>query len=173
MNLRFLFGVAVGSLLLASFTFAESAHRLGVGAHYWKTIDDLDKEGVDDIDEDGFSYLATYTYKPALLGLGLDVEWKDEGFAGSPEAVYEPQAYLILGDALYGAAGIGGYYSDGEFADDPFYAFRAGLDIELLPSVFLDIHGNYRFETWDSLSDDAADIDSDTITFGAALRIGL
>ncbi len=152
-------------------TFAEAgAHRLGVGAHYWETLDDID---ADDVDEDGFSWVATYQYKPGLLGLGLDLEWKEEGFGGSPEAVYEPQAYLILGQALYGAAGVGGYYSDGDFAEDPFYFFRAGFDVELLPSIHVDIHAIYRFEQWDELESSDTDADSDTVTLGAALRIAL
>ncbi|HMP75671.1 MAG TPA: hypothetical protein PKE12_05170 [Kiritimatiellia bacterium] len=160
--------VAAGVLMGGAQSWAESAHRLGVGAHYWKALDDLDE----DFDEDGLAWVATYQYKPGLLGLGVDVAWKEKGFAGSTEDVYEPQGYLILGQALYAAAGIGGYYSDGDFADDPFYFFRAGFDVELLPSIFLDIHAMYRFEKWDNVSDDATKPDSDTITLGAAVRIG-
>jgi hypothetical protein len=148
----------------------EGASRFGVGAHYWKTVDNVD---VNDVDEDGIAWLATYQYKPDYLGLGLDLEWKKKGFGGAPEAVYEPQAYLILGKGLYGAAGIGGYYSDGEFADDPFFFFRAGLDIEFLPPLHLDIHGIYRFEKWNSLNNSNTDIDSDTVTLGAAVRLAL
>lgn len=148
----------------------DGVHRVGVGAHYWKTIDNLD---ANDIDEDGFSWVATYQFRPGILGLGLDVEWKEKGFAGSTKDVYEPQAYLILGHGLYGAAGVGGYYSDGEFAEDPFYFFRAGFDIELLPSIHLDLHALYRFEKWDNLNDSATDVDTDTVTLGAAVRVAL
>jgi hypothetical protein len=160
--------VAGAMVVLGSTAWAEPAHRVGVGAHYWKALDDLD----DDFDEDGLGWVATYQYKPGLLGLGIDVEWKEDGFGGSTEDVYEPQAYLILGQGLYGAAGIGGYYSDGDFADDPFYLFRAGFDVEILPSLFLDIHAIYRFEEWDNVSDGDTNPDSDTITLGASIRIG-
>lgn len=146
------------------------AHRLGVGAHYWQTIDNLKGH---DIDKDGFSWLASYQYRPGILGLGLDVEWKDKGFAGSTKDVYEPQAYLILGHTLYAAAGIGGYYTDGEFAEDPFYFLRAGFDFDILPSIYLDIHALYRFEEWGDLENSNTDIDTDTITLGAAIRIAL
>ncbi|MCO5045564.1 MAG: hypothetical protein M9963_12065 [Kiritimatiellae bacterium] len=161
----------VSSWGLAAFAEDTSGpHRFGVGAHYWKAVKDID---VKDVDEDGFSWVATYQYKPSAFGLGIDVEWKEKGFAGSTEDVYEPQAYLILGRALYAAAGVGGYYSDGEFADDPFYLFRAGFDVELLPSIRLDIHALYRFEKWDNLENSDTNADSDTITLGAALRIAL
>lgn len=147
----------------------EGPHRLGVGAHYWVTLDSIDNE---DFDEDGLSWVATYQYRPGLLGLGIDIGWKEKGFAGAPKDVYEPQAYLILGSALYAAAGIGGYYTDGDFADDPFYFFRAGFDLELLPSIHLDLHALYRFEKWDNLSESGTDIDTDTVTLGAAVRFG-
>ncbi len=161
--------LAGAMLAFGTQAWSEGAHRIGAGAHYWKTVDNLD----DDFDEDGLSWVATYQYRPGMLGLGIDVGWKEKGFAGSAKDVYEPQAYLILGTGLYGAAGIGGYYSDGDFADDPFYFFRAGFDIELLPSIHLDIHAMYRFEKWGNLSESGTDIDSDTITLGAAVRIAL
>ena len=162
----------MGVLLCAGFVTdatAEGAHRLGGGAHYWVTLDDID---VDDVDEDGFSWVASYQYKPGLVGLGFDVEWKEKGFAGAADEVFEPQAYVIVGQGLYAAAGVGGYYSDGDFADDPFYLFRAGFDFEILPSIRLDLHAIYRFENWDSVKADETDIDSDTVTLGAAIRIG-
>lgn len=154
---------------LGGFARAEqSPHQIGAGVHYWQTIDNID---VDEFDEDGVSWLASYQYKPGYLGLGLDLEWKEKGFGGSPETVYEPQAYLILGKALYGAAGVGGYYFDGDFAEDPFYFFRAGLDIEVVPSLHLDVHAIYRFEKWDDVESETTDIDSDTVTLGAAVRL--
>jgi hypothetical protein len=163
--------IAIASALFAfgAHVWAERAHRIGGGAHYWKTLDNLDE----DFDEDGISWVASYQYRADLIGVGIDVGWKEKGFGGSTADVFEPQAYLILGAGLYAAAGIGGYYSDGDFADDPFYFFRAGFDIELLPSLRLDIHAVYRFETWDNLSESGTDIDSDTVTLGAAVRFAL
>ncbi len=67
--------------------------------------------------------------------------------------------------------GIGGYYSDGKFKEDPFFAFRAGLDLEVLPVLSVDINVNYRFEKWDDLSAEGKEIDTDTITLGAAARL--
>ena len=69
---------------------------------------------------------------------------------------------------LFAAAGIGGYYSDSNWGDKPFYAFRAGVNFEVLPRLYLDINADYRFEDWSGLK--ASDINSDTITVGAAAR---
>ena len=148
--------------------WAASGHRLGVGAHYWRAVKDID---VSEVKKDGFSWLGTYQYKPGWLGLELDVEWFEKGFGGADKDVFQPQAYLVLGKALYGAAGIGGYYSDGKFKEDPFFAFRVGLDLEVLPVLSVDINVNYRFEKWDDLSAEGKDIDTDTITLGAAARL--
>lgn len=34
---------------------------------------------------------------------------------------------VIVGGSIYGGAGVGTLYADGDFSD-PFYFFRAGLD---------------------------------------------
>lgn len=169
MKIHSLVMVALACLVAAAMPVlaGEGAHRIGVGAHYWQTVDDID---ADNVDEDGFSYMATYQCWPGLLGLELDVEWFEEGFAGANEVVYAPQAYLLIGNGLYGAVGAGGYYTDGEFAEDPFFAFRVGLAVPVF-FLNLDINANYRFETWDDLSDEAQDIDTDTVTLGAAVRL--
>ena len=48
---------------------------------------------------------------------------------------------------------------------------RAGLDLEVLPGLHLDISGNYCFNDTADLKDSHSDID--TISLGAALRIEL
>ena len=147
---------------------AAGDHQVGVGAHYWKALDDIDTK---DVDEDGFSYAAMYRYRYDWIGLEAGVEYFKKGFGGAGEAVYQPQAYLLVGKVLYAGAGIGGYYTDGEWGDKPFYALRAGLDIPILPILHLDIQAHYRFEEWSDLSDKAKDIDTDTVTLGAAARL--
>ena len=143
--------------------------RLGLGVNYWKTVDDID---VDDFDEDGLSWIASIQFGLTDWSkLEVAVERFEKGFGGSPKDVYAPQAFLIIGKGLYAGIGVGGYYSDGDWADDPFYALRAGINFEILPSLFLDINANYRFEKWDDLSDEGRDLGSDTITLGAAVRI--
>ena len=85
--------------------------------------------------------------------------------------MYQPQAYLILGKIIYAAAGIGGYYTNNKLDDNPFYAFRVGLDIPLLPILHLDINANYRFENWDNLDTAGTRVNTDTVTLGAAARL--
>jgi hypothetical protein len=144
------------------------AVRLGVGANYWQTIDTIDDE---DFDEDGLSWIASLQFGLAEYSkIELAVEWYEAGFGGSTEDIYAPQAFFILGKGLYAGIGIGGYYTDSEFANDPFYAFRAGFDVEVLPSIYLDINANYRFENWDDISAEGSEIDTDTVTLGAAVR---
>ena len=159
------------SLLATTSATAEVKHRFGVGAHYWTALDDID---VDDVKEDGVAYLVSYQLRPAsLIKFGLDVEMLPEEFGGTAENVYAPQAYVILGSTLYAGLGIGTYYTDGEFAEDPFYNLRAGIDLCLLPFIYLDINANYRFENWDDIGALDDKISSDTITLGTAVRIEL
>jgi hypothetical protein len=43
----------------------------------------------------------------------------------------------------------------------------------MLPDVYVDISGNYRFNDKKDLDNDNADIDTDTIFIGAAIRFSL
>jgi hypothetical protein len=160
--------MAAALLAAGSVRGADDNNRIGVGARYWQTIDNID---VDRIDEDGFTFIASYQHWFGLLGMELAVEWYKKGFAGSPDDIYAPQALLLVGKGIYAAAGIGGYFRDGEFADEPFYVLRAGLNFEVLPSLYLDINANYRFENTDDLERRATDIDTDTVSLGAAVRM--
>lgn len=154
--------------LVASQSFAGGA-RIGAGVHYWKT---LDKMELDEIEESGVSWIASLQFgSSSLLKFQADVEIFPEKFAGFKEVAYSPQAFVILGRAVYGGLGIGTYYVDGEFADKPFYLLRAGVDLELMPTLYLDINANYRFEDWDEPEEILDDIDTDVITLGAAVRV--
>jgi hypothetical protein len=98
--------------------------------------------------------------RPRVIPLGLD--WARALLQRVPEG----------GVSLYAGAGIGMMYMDSEWADDPFYALKLGLNLELLPSVFLDISGNYRFNDEDEISESKTNIDTDTVFLGAAVRLG-
>lgn len=144
------------------------AHRFGVGANYWKTIDEIDLANVD---EDGLSWLASYQYAPAgLFKFELDLEYFPD-LGGGSKAVWAPEALLLVGGIIYAGAGVGIYHSDGDFGDKPFYMLRAGFDFPVLPFLFLDINANYRFNDWGSLS--GSDLDTDTIRLGAFVRLAL
>lgn len=145
------------------------AHRIGGGANYWVTLEDIEVDRKE-IDNDGVAYLASYQYWPGLLGLELDLEFLPDRFG---ESALAPQAYLLLGRSVYCGLGVGVVYSDEEFSKKPFFALRGGLNIELLPSVYADIHANYRFNDSAEFEGEDTDIDTDTVFLGAALRIAL
>ena len=153
---------------------AEGAHRIGGGVNYWTTVDKID---VNNVDENGFSYYASYQYQPGVLGLELDFEMMPNLFG---EDAYAPEAYVLIGETLYAALGVGILNSSHTFSNDPFYALRAGFNLEILPSINLDLYGTYRFasgvelnDTVDPNSTETKNIDGDTIFLGASLRIAL
>jgi hypothetical protein len=164
-------GIALAALTLAAGapgTASAVEQRLGVGANYWHTINEI--KDADKFDRDGVSWYVSYQLKPVwLLFLDLQVEQMPEGFMASDKAVYAPQAYVgveIL--FLYGALGIGKYFADE--TDEVFYAVRAGVNLNLLPFLGLDIYGNYRFGEWNGI-EERKNIDTDTVTVGAAVRL--
>jgi len=162
--------VIIGLLVSAQGVRAETANRLGVGVNYWTLLDNVN---VDSIDESGSSWLFTYQHRASpLVKLEADLEVFDKGYLGVDSTVIAPEAYLVLGMAIYAAVGVGILYADGDFADDVFYALRAGLDLEIFPQLYLDVNANYRFAKWSNLSDKNTDVDGDTVTLGAALRLG-
>ncbi|MFP4353243.1 MAG: hypothetical protein ACLFRP_09220 [Puniceicoccaceae bacterium] len=168
MNMRKAISAALAASVIAAYSgFAAGEHRIGAGANYWVTLDDLD---VDDIDDSGFSYLVTYQYRDGLWGLELNAEFLPDRFG---ENAWAPEAYLIFGDSIYAAAGIGIVHTDGDFESSPFYALRAGFDLEIFSGLHLDISANYRFNDTADLSDSDTRIDTDTVFLGAALRLAL
>lgn len=158
--------LAALSLMLVPQAWAGE-HRIGGGANYWVAVEDIDAEGADD---DGFSYLASYQYMMDFVGLELDVEFLPDRFG---ETALAPEAYFLIGKAIYAGAGIGIVHADGGFADEPFFALRAGLNLEILPAIFVDVSANYRFNDSADLDGEASDIDTDTVFLGAAVRFSL
>ena len=162
-------GLAVCACI-SGFVQAEAGTRIGAGLTYWHALDDVD---FSDFDRDGASWFFSYQSRGAyLIGWEADLEFMPKGFMASPKTVYAPQAYVVAGTSIYGALGIGWYYSDGDWADEPFYALRAGMDFAVLPTIYLDLSANYRFTKWGDLKDEDIDIDTDTLMLGAALRLG-
>jgi hypothetical protein len=160
---------AVVALVLASGAMAEAGQRLGAGVHYWKT---LDKIKVKDVDENGLSWIVSYQYAPSpLIKLQSDLEIFPAHFAGADHPIFAPNAFILAGGTVYAGLGIGIFYDNGNFSDNPFYALRAGIDLELLPSLYLDINANYHWESWEGLGKAVRGIDMHTITLGAAVRL--
>jgi hypothetical protein len=150
---------------------ANTSQRIGGGVHYWVAVEDI---ALADIDDDGVGWYLSYQLRPAmLLTFELDVEMLLSDYAGSGDDVYSPQAFVLVGSTIYAGLGIGTYYADGELADTSFFMLRAGLDLELLPALYLDISAQYRFDEWDEISEAEENIDTDTVTLGAVLRLEL
>ncbi|MBM4154718.1 MAG: hypothetical protein FJ221_06770 [Lentisphaerae bacterium] len=158
---------AVAGLLLGTAGAVNAADevQVGVGANYWVMLDDID---VDEVDEEGFGYLVTLQLRNNMVGLGFDVEMMPERFG---EDAYAGQAYIILGEGLYVAPGIGINNVDGDFAEEPFYNLRVGLNVEVVSGLYLDINANYRFNEITEIDEQVGEIDTDTIFLGAALRL--
>lgn len=167
-------------LLLAALAVAlapaagAADHSLGLGVQYWKSLDDLVDDEFDDIelDEDGFSYVASWRIAPeGIFSFEIDLEYSEDGFGGSTEESFTPLAFLLVGHGLYAGVGVGQTYSDGLEGDhsDLFYAARLGWELALLPGVSLDLHANYRSDAFETL-DQAS---SDGITLGAIARFDL
>ena len=155
--------------MLITFPALAADHRIGLGVHHWQTVDDLADEGFEGLDDSGTSGIFSYQYMPeGIFTLELDLEYFADGFGGSTEAAFSPQAFLLVGHGFYAGAGVGTIYSDGE-SSDPFYAARVGLDFTLIPRLSVDVNANYRFDDW-SLIDE---VDTDTVTLGALLRFRL
>ena len=163
--------IIIACLICVSFAQAQDTHRFGAGIHYWRAVDSID---VDNIEESGRVYIFSYQYCPTVLAkLELDVEVFPNELPGIDETVYAPQILGILGGGIYAGLGIGSMYADGEFADDPFYILRAGIDWEILPNIHADINLNYHFNDFSNIKTVKEDVDTDTITFGAAIRLAM
>ncbi len=168
MNKIYARGLCLVLMLCAAVpSVSASSNAIGIGANYWRTVDKLHE----DFDRDGLSWLVTYQRNLSrLLAVQTDIEWFRSGFGASEKDVFAPQAYLLAGGALYAGIGIGILYSDGVFNDTPYYAVRVGFDFELLPTIHLDINGNYQFSEWDDINRLQDKIGSDTVFMGAAVR---
>lgn len=144
-------------------------HRLGAGVHYWRAVGDLAREGFD-IDRDGLVPVISYQLVPrGLLYFELDLEIFRSGFGGATSSAVAPSAYVLIGRGFYGGVGIGVTLAS-EFSgnvSDPFYAARVGLNLELLPRIFLDINLNYRADAFAALQD----ANTNAITAGALVRV--
>jgi len=112
--------------MLASAGTASAGHQIGGGIHYLATVGDIKDNP--EVDDSNFNFVASYKYSASLISVVADVEFVPD-YLGSDEMLYQPQAFLLVGGFIYGGAGVGFGYIDGEWFDDPFYALRAGVDI--------------------------------------------
>lgn len=152
-------------ILTGMLASAAQAGRIGGGVEYMRTLGDIKDE--EEFDPDALAFLGSYQMDLTLLKIEGDVEWVLD-FGGSGKALILPQAYALFGDFIYGGVGIGTATFDGEWADDPFYALRAGVVLEM-DSLDIDLYALYRFHETKILEDFDED-NLDSITFAAQVR---
>ncbi len=152
-------------VLVGVATSPALAGRIGGGVEYMRTLGDIKDE--EEFNPDALAFLASYQMDLTLLKLEADVEWVVD-YGGSGKSLILPQAYALFGDFIYGGAGIGTATFDGEWAEDPFYALRAGVLLQS-ESLDIDLYAIYRFHDTAILEDFEED-DLDSITFAAQVR---
>ena len=155
------FAVALATLVLAVPAMAS----LGVGVHYLKTVGDIKDD--DNWDRNAFGFIGSFQHGTGLLKLEGDVEWVND-YGGTDHSMIEPQAYALVGNHLYGGAGIGIGYINDNWQNSPFYALRAGYALGL-SALTLDGFASYRFQKTEALEGLTSD-DLDTVTFGVIAR---
>lgn len=138
--------------------------QIGAGAHYMKTIGDA--ENTEGFNSDALNLLLAGRMDLRLFKLELDSEWALD-YGGSSKTLWIPQAFAVVGGLIYGAAGIGSGYVDGDWFDRPVYTLRAGVNLPL-GRVAVDVNANYQFMNSKALENlDSNDLDS--VTLGATL----
>ncbi len=90
-------------------------HRLGGGLHYLRNLGDIEDNG---FESNSFSILASYQYDGGLLKFEGDVDYIFD-YLGTDEAMWEPSGWVLIGDFIYGGAGIGIGNFDGEWQTIP------------------------------------------------------
>jgi hypothetical protein len=157
--------------ILASGIFTGAAlagHRLGGGIHYLRTLGDIKDNS--EWDPNAVGFMASYQLTSPMLKLEGDLEWVLD-YGGSDKTMFQPQAWLIVGNLIYVSGGMGGSYIDGDWLDNPFYGLRAGSNLTLM-GINLDVFATYRFQSSEVFEDiDQKDVDA--LTFGAIVRIEL
>jgi hypothetical protein len=168
MRKHIMIGVALLAMTLPTFAGnAFAGPSIGAGVHYLHNLSDIQDNG---FDQNSFSMLGSILFAGPLLKFEGQLEYVFD-LMGTGEGAFMPQAYVLVGGFIYGGLGIGVVNFDGEWADDPFYNLRAGVNLPL-GGMGLDVYGTYQFWTDDDLEDLTGD-DLDSITFAAILRFGM
>jgi hypothetical protein len=164
---KFLVPVLFGLSLATTADVARAG--LGVGLHYLHNLGDLQENGVEDFSQNSVGLLGSFQFGGGLLTFEGDVEYVFD-YVGSGNGLTTPSAWALIGGLIYGGAGIGVGYWDGDFMDNPWYALRAGVNLPL-GNLGLDVFGAYQFWNDDQIENLTGD-DLDSITFAAVLRFG-
>jgi hypothetical protein len=155
---------------LAAAPAQAADHRIGLGAHFWKTVDEIVDDGsFGGIEDDGYAFVLSYRYAPGgLIFFQIDIDYYADGYGGSTDTAYTPMGFIGVGRDWYIAAGVGLTYTD-DFTSDHFYVGRIGWDLDLLPGISIDINASYEIDAWKEIDQ----LRSDATTLGAVIRFTL
>lgn len=155
------------ALLFSSIGTAHAAMSLGGGIHYLRTLGDISDDGAIDLNQDSFSILGSLQSPMGPLKVEGQVEYIFD-YLGTGHEMWLPSAWGLLGNTIYGGAGIGIGHTDGDWQNNPFYALRAGVVIPL-GGLKLDGYATYQFQSDQDLKNLTGE-DLDSITFAALIR---
>jgi hypothetical protein len=162
--------ILVAAALLATCLGAAPADAgLGAGVHYLRNLGDISDDEDIDLSQDSFSLIASFKSRAGMLNLDGQVEYIFDHI-GTGNEMWQPSLWALLGQTIYGGAGVGIGYTDGDWQRNPFYALRAGVELPL-GGLALDGYGTYRFQHNQELSDLTGE-DLDSVTFALLLRFG-
>jgi hypothetical protein len=93
----------------------------------------------------GSAFLISYQIVPAgLIRFEADLELLDGDRERDAEPDFAPQVFVVSGSTLYAGLGTGLEVREGVPAEKPFYSLKAGVDLEVLPLVYLDFNAKTR-----------------------------
>jgi hypothetical protein len=165
---KLVLALLVATGVVATTASVSSAISLGAGVHYLRSLGDIDTDELD-LSKDSFGLIGSVMGNAGLIKLEGQVEYIFD-YLGTDEGMFIPQGWALLGSMIYGGAGIGIGYIDGDWQSDPFYGLRAGVNLPL-GGLGLDVYGTYYFWNDDDLEDLTGE-DLDSITLAAILRFG-
>ena len=165
----------VGLLFVAAIallaTGAGSAHAgpvsPGIGIHYLRNLGDISDDGKVDLNQNSASLLGSLKMNAGPLKAEGQVEYVFD-YIGTGNAMWQPSAWLLMGNFIYWGAGMGIGYTDSQWQTNPFYALRAGVNLPL-GKRSVDVYATYNFQSDQELESLTGE-DLDSMTFAAILR---
>ncbi|HMP77559.1 MAG TPA: hypothetical protein PKE12_14785 [Kiritimatiellia bacterium] len=155
-------------VLLGLSAAVRADSSLGLGLRVFRTTDSL--PGL--FTEMGMGGVVGWrTYWTEYVSGQFDLAFYEEGYAGSPKEVLSPQAFLLFGREWYAGFGAGILATGGDLADAPFLILRAGYQKAWTDWLSLDFNVSYEYAEWEGVNEFDESKDSDTLVFGAGLRI--
>jgi hypothetical protein len=146
-----------------------TVHRFGLGLHYLHNLGTIENTALINVHRDNFGILGSYQFNPLIFKAEIDGEYIFD-YLNTNNDLFQPSLWLLAGGLVYGGAGIGIGYIDGDWQDRPFYGLRLGANLQIT-RFDVDVFTQYRFQSTRQLENVVDNLDA--LTFGAQLRFGL